>query len=261
MKQNSDQRISIRQILNIDRRDFLRATGVSIGASSMATAASAKKKSEKHITDIQFIELFREYEGIDNSDAHLDIGGLSHFISNGILTLGGIATEKNINKIKKRDVILSNNSSIYTIGDRILFGSTPSIKIAGNYSGTVTRAVRTMNKNEFPSVDIKSQVEGKTTIELAGEMYDIEPGTEQQIVLSNKIVRIKRSEEQREVTPVLNVKHHGELSVFGEPNSITLPRKTNSNRINKLIYNYKQATRKRDGQQMEESENFVTIYP
>lgn len=245
-----------RKLLNIDRRHFLKTTGLSMGVAGFAGKASASESSPTYLTKVQFVEFYREHEGINEATLHSDSAGSSYFLFDNFLSLGLAATPHHIDKLKSNSLIASDRRKYYKSSQNVGFSENQMLKTSGNYSQSKKLYATLENNYQFPSVELHDAQDDSLIIDFDDEKFRIDSQTERHLRAHPRSVRPTRDGEEISVTPKLSVKHHGGIDVHGKKNAITLPKETMRRKVRRLSAQLRRTTREREGYSLEETEDF-----
>lgn len=201
---------------NVPRRKVLQAAG-SLSLSQALVGKVDAAESAPYIGETHFVDAAFHHEGVHQSDYHVDGSVGSYVIDNKSELSLTAASPKVVNK----DVSIALRGQFFGSGQAIQTKSSPSITVHKDINSAYAENAHTESEYSPPAFTAHVQ-DGETLIRSKGIEKSVTRDSTESISFSDREVEL-RGGELMTVTPVLRVRNHGMVKVYGREGKKVLP--------------------------------------
>jgi len=235
----------------VDRRKALGITaGTILANGTIIKSVSAQNSAVSRVKE-PLLDISLRYKGDlkDTTDVETECGSRNHVVHESGLYIGDVDPEPYMS----RSVVALVNSKIEKRSE--LFGNTPDNALPLEDTGGIGKRMKLRQEFKHPRAAIKSSSKNKARITIGGEEINISGGETKSLDLDTRTVEVRKAIgktknidvntknmelkqgvtppdtvsvektrlEQIEVTPSIQITHHGLTDIYGMKNGIVLP--------------------------------------
>lgn len=245
----------------ISRRSVLKATSGAgffpmagyLDSSTNTTHKVNQLSSDLYLGKVHFVESVITHEGVERKDGHIDRISIPYVVEPDRISLSTAPVRP-----FRQNFVFSFRGGFYQEEEKINISRSNTLTIFDSFGSANRVFAKTKEEYRIPSFTVHRN-NNKVIIDAEREQLDVSERKIDSIRLSPKEVKLSDGSEKT-AKPVIRVRNHGLIDVFGYQNHRVLPLDSDLPWVAGRVRHFKNAAQSDPHVSIEEKGNFLVIY-